>query len=328
MVLLEAIKNAQNILLSTHKSSDGDGLGSEIAMYYALKKINKNVFFMHIDSIPPRYDFMRETIPAMAFLELKQLQEQPTDLALIFDTHEPSLCSPLYENLITSKIPICFIDHHIKTTQTGLNHHLLIDEMASCTGEIVFELIQKLNISLDEKIATALYASLVFDTQNFKVLRDTSKPFQMASALLAVGINSQAIQDQLFASWTVQKMNFLSFLIPQVSYYDDQSIAVIRILKKDLNHFHIDAEQIADLVDLFMQIKSLQLAIVIREDSPTCHKLSFRSRNLSTARDWSLVFNGGGHALSAGAWVRQPMAEIEKQIQTLILNSVAKKSKS
>ena len=325
MVLLEAIKNAHHILLSTHKSSDGDGLGSEIAMYHALKKINKNVFFMHIDSIPPRYHFLLESIPSSAFIELNHLENQPTDLALIFDTHEPSLCSPLYENLISRQIPLCFIDHHIKTSQTGYHHHLLVDETASCTGEIVFDLIQKLNISLDKKIATALYASLVFDTQNFKVLRDNSKPFQMASSLLAVGINSQSIQDQLFANWNIEKMNYLSFLIPQVTYYDNQSIAVIRILKKDLNHFQVDAEQITDFVDLFMQIKSLQLAIVIREDSATSHKLSFRSRSTSKARDWSLVFNGGGHTLSAGAWVHQSMAEIEKQIQSLISTSTATK---
>lgn len=314
-------------MLSTHKSSDGDGLGSEIAMYYALKKINKNVFFMHIDAIPARYHFLLDKVPSSAFIDLNDLEKQPTDLALIFDTHEPSLCNPLYENLIASQIPICFIDHHIKISQIGSAHHLVIDESASCTGEVVFELIQKLNISLDQEIATALYASLIFDTQNFKVLRDNAKPFQMASALLAIGINSHSIQDQLFANWNIEKMNFLSFLIPQVSYYENQSIAVIRILKKDLIHFKVDAEQIADFVDLFMQIKSLQLAIVIRQDSATNHKLSFRSRGLSKARDWALAFNGGGHTLSAGAWVNQSMPEIEKQIQDLINKNINAKLK-
>ncbi len=329
MLILDQIRKAQNIILSTHKSSDGDGLGSEISMYLALKKMNKTVHFYHADKIPMRYHFLAEKIAAEAFitdsknLPLVSAHGQGIDLVLIFDTHDPKLCSPLYENMADRSVPIFFIDHHVPTEYVTKSSTTFIDENASCTGEIVYELIKKLEVSIDIQMASALYASLIFDTQNFKHIRDLRKPFQMASELLLIGIDYDKIQQQIFAHWNVQKMNYLSFLIPKIIYKRSNSIAIIKILKHDLAKFAVDADQVTDLVDLFMQIQTLTTAIVIREDSVDHHKLSFRSRAGTEALEWARSFNGGGHMLSSGAYVDKTMAEIEASLEKLITTSTA-----
>ncbi|OFZ29674.1 MAG: hypothetical protein A2622_10640 [Bdellovibrionales bacterium RIFCSPHIGHO2_01_FULL_40_29] len=327
MLIIEAISKAKSIILSTHKSSDGDGLGSEISMYYALKSLGKNVRFVHSDAIPTRYHFLIEKIPKEAFCSTQDLQSDSVDLALIFDTHDPKLCSPLYEILTKQHIPLFFIDHHVPTEYpVSPTTKMLIDESASCTGEIVFGLIKKLQVPLNPLMASALYASLIFDTQNFKLIRDHQKPFLMASELLASGINYERIQNQMFANWNIEKMNYLSYLVTQVKYYHDNTIAIIKILKTDLERFHLDVEQVSDLVDLFMQIQTLSMAIVIREDSHQFHKMSFRSRHSSEALDWARAFDGGGHALSSGAWVPKTMAEIDLIIKELMTTLTFKKT--
>ena len=42
-ILSDQINISNNIVLSTHINPDGDGLGSELAMFYYLKSIGKNV---------------------------------------------------------------------------------------------------------------------------------------------------------------------------------------------------------------------------------------------------------------------------------------------
>lgn len=318
MLLLESIRKAQNIILSTHKSSDGDGLGSEIAMYFALKKMNKNVFFVHSDLIPVRYHFLTANIPNECFLSSIDSHIKSTDLVLIFDTHDPKLCSPLYETMTSQNTPVFFIDHHVKTDYKTNSLHTFIDETASCTGEIVYNLIHQLPVTFDQNIASALYASLIFDTQNFKLIRDTKKPFLMASELLGHGIDHEKIQNQLFANWNIAKMNYLSYLITQVKYQKDNSIAIIKILKSDLKRFKIETDQVSDLVDLFMSIDTVSIAIVIREEHASYHKLSFRSRSHLEVLSWARAFNGGGHNTSSGAWVEKSMGDIEKRLQELI----------
>ena len=41
--ILKQIKQAQNIVILTHESPDGDAIGSSLAMYNALKQIGKKV---------------------------------------------------------------------------------------------------------------------------------------------------------------------------------------------------------------------------------------------------------------------------------------------
>lgn len=328
MLVPDSILKAQNIILSTHKSSDGDGLGSEIAMYFALKKMNKNVYFVHSDLIPDRYHFLTANIPEDCFYSSIEAAPANVDLALIFDTHDPKLCSPLYERLQEKNTPVFFIDHHIKTDYKTNPANMIIDESASCTGEIVYNLIRQLPIQLDKNIAAALYASLIFDTQNFKLIRHPSKPFLMASELLSFGFDHEAIQSRLFANWNIAKMNYLSYLIGQVQYFNDQSVAVIKILKNDLKRFKVDTDQVSDLVDLFMQIDSVCAAIVVREESAAYHKLSFRCRSDREILSWARAFDGGGHNCSAGAWVETSMADIDAKLSALIQNNNLKKISS
>ena len=49
------IKDSHTILLSTHVNSDGDGLGSEIAMYYYLKSLNKECRIINPSPFPEMY---------------------------------------------------------------------------------------------------------------------------------------------------------------------------------------------------------------------------------------------------------------------------------
>ena len=49
------IKDSHTILLSTHVNSDGDGLGSEIAMYYYLKSLNKECRIIYPSPFPEMY---------------------------------------------------------------------------------------------------------------------------------------------------------------------------------------------------------------------------------------------------------------------------------
>ena len=49
----ELILSSKDIILTTHKNSDGDGLGSLAALYWALQTIpTQKVNFMPVDEIP------------------------------------------------------------------------------------------------------------------------------------------------------------------------------------------------------------------------------------------------------------------------------------
>lgn len=316
MNILSALKGCNRIWLSTHKSSDGDGLGSEIALYHALKSQNYSVKVIHNDPAPQRYHFLLDGIEVLDANQVDTNIFSTDDVAFVFDTHDPKLCMPLFASLQEAKCKIIFIDHHVVFEEKRENILYHVDEKASCTGEIVFDLIKKMQVPINKNIAMALYTSLLFDTQNFKFQRDSIKIFDMAKELIQLGANHQQIYGFLFDNWSINKMNYLSQLIRQVTYRNNE-IAIIHITKSSLNEFALSTDDVSDLVDLFMSVKNLKGSIVIREEAPNYFKLSFRSRTYEVL-SWAREFGGGGHLYSAGAWVYDSAENILKKIQDQI----------
>ncbi len=327
MNLIEKIMSSQTVWLSTHKNADGDGLGSEVAFYYALKSIGKKVQLIHNDITPKRYHFLTKEIEVFSATDTSKLQIQAKDLVIIFDTHDPLLCSPLFNFLQDKSVPVVFLDHHVPVWNALANVEYVIDESACCTGEMVYELIKKMNIPITEKMATPLYASLIFDTQNFKFIRGSSRPFKMAAELLDCGANQLQIQKNIFDNWTIRKMNCLSQLIQTADYKDQQRLAIIKIDLKTLVEHELESDDVSDFVDLFMSIQSLDVAIVIREEDVNYYKLSFRSRSHEVLT-WAQSFSGGGHLYSSGAWVRDSQANIIHRLDQLIANNELKTASS
>ena len=58
--IIQQIKKSNNILLTTHVHPDGDGLGSELAIYYCLKKMGKNPVILNSSALPEEYIFLDE----------------------------------------------------------------------------------------------------------------------------------------------------------------------------------------------------------------------------------------------------------------------------
>lgn len=59
--ILEKIKSANNIVVLTHENPDGDAIGSSLALYQALKALNKDV-----EVIIPKYSRIFEVLPCIS----------------------------------------------------------------------------------------------------------------------------------------------------------------------------------------------------------------------------------------------------------------------
>lgn len=314
--LKQLIVSSKNIILTTHKNSDGDGIGSLAGLCWALASIGKKVTFFHNDEVPPRYSFLTDGLQKIFFTTAtdKNLLNE-YDLVIVLDTHQGDLCNPLFDRACEANKSVVFIDHHL-TQKTNLkNCSYFVDPGAASTGEIVYNLIEKLNITITKPIARALYSSLTFDTQAFKLTRNSYRSHLIASELVKYDINTESIQRALFANWTIAKMNFLSVLIKDSKNYKNGSVIGINISRQDLKDYDLQGDDVNDLLDLFTLIKSVEFCYCIREIDDSYYKISFRSVGNNQAFELAELFAGGGHGTSAGAWVKSDLAAIENKIK-------------
>ena len=56
--IIEYIKGSNDFVVTSHISPDGDNIGSTLGIYYTLKNLGKNVYYVLDDNIPLNLRFL------------------------------------------------------------------------------------------------------------------------------------------------------------------------------------------------------------------------------------------------------------------------------
>ena len=304
-------KPSPNFIISTHKFCDGDGLGAGLALYHALKQRKQTVSFYTLESIHPKYEFLNKDNLIQVFD--KETTKLPKNSVFIFiDVNDTRLMEPLYSHSQQKKGLIYFIDHH-PIVQKNLKDHFFIDSNCSSTAELIYSLLKKLKIELDEDICTNLFSSIVFDTNRFRDIKNSSKPFSIASELIPKIRDVNLIYENLFKNLTIDKLCFMSQL-EKVEYYSNNRIAFLHLKESVFKKYNTDNTQAYDLMELVRDVKTINSTALLIENEEGNFKLSLRSRNKNLL-PLAESFDGGGHSHSAGAYIQsKTLKEIKKAV--------------
>jgi bifunctional oligoribonuclease and PAP phosphatase NrnA len=318
--LVRRIKAANSVILSTHKQCDGDGLGALLALYHGLRKTGKKVRILMVDAVPKKYHFLEPEKHLEVFAGPHAPIEE-TDLTLIFDTNDRRLIEPLYSALQGPCREILFVDHHPVLNQgPEPTAGSFIDTRAASTGEISYFIIKNLGIRLDERIAQALYTSIAFDTQLFKFVRNSVNSHLIAAELLMNINNAEEIHRHLFATHTIGKVAFLAKVLGQIEYHGQGQVAVLKLHAKDLADHGLDMDDSRDVIDMLMNVNTLQAAALFREEGKNDYKLSLRSKGRLEVLGIAEMFGGGGHMFASGASIQGEYQEIKSKVVQLLID--------
>lgn len=326
--LVRRIQSAQSVILTTHKQCDGDGLGAMLALYHGLRKSGKQVRALLVDQVPKKYHFL-EPEKHLEVFEGPHKPVEPTDLCLIFDTNDRRLIEPLFSSLQTQCREILFVDHHPVLNQgPEPTAGSFIETRAASTGEIAFFILKGLGIRFDERIAQALYTSISFDTQLFKFVRNSVNSHLIAAELLTFVKNAEIIHRHLFSTHTVGKVKFLSKVLGQIEYFGEGQIAVLRLNASTLKEHGLDMDDSRDVIDMLMNVTTLQAAALFREEKVNEYKLSLRSKGQVEVLGIAESFQGGGHMFASGALIRGEYDQMRDKVVELLLHRLDSKNGS
>ncbi|MCY4321162.1 MAG: DHH family phosphoesterase [Bdellovibrionaceae bacterium] len=304
-------KPSPNFIISTHKFCDGDGLGAGLALLYALKKINQKVSFFTLEPIHSKYEFLNKNNVIQVFNE-KNTQIPKKSIFIFVDVNDTRLMEPLYSLAHKNKGTIYFIDHH-PIIQKNSTDHFFINSSCSSTAELIYSLLKELKTDLDEDICLNLFSSIVFDTNRFRDIKNSSKPFSIASEIIPQIKDVNLIYENLFKNLTVDKIRFMSQL-ENVEYYSNNRIAFLHLKESVFKKYNTDNTQAYDLMEMIRDVKTIDSTALLIENEKGDFKLSLRSKNKNLI-PLAKSFNGGGHAHSAGAYIKsKSLQEIKEAV--------------
>src|SRR5262245_30339024 len=127
----DAIRARQTFLLTSHARPDGDSIGSQLAMAYALDALGKRVRIVNADAAPDHY----QDFPGMDRIEIQPTvpADVKADALIVME------CSDLSRTAVSGledRFTIN-IDHHAGNRMYGAVNWF--DESAAACGEMVFD---------------------------------------------------------------------------------------------------------------------------------------------------------------------------------------------
>ncbi len=285
--IISTIKTNQSFIILPHLKPDGDAIGSSLALAKGLEKMNKSVKIISLDEVP--YD--------VKFLDCKDyfvdsIDMESIDIVFALDSSDVGRLEDRKEFLVK---PIVNIDHHKTNTLYGeLN---FVQEDACATGEIIFNLLNSLEIDIDREIATDIYTAIASDTGNFMYSNTTAKTHEIAADLITKGIDVSLISMYLYQNIPLNKFKFNTEVLRQVEFYFDNRVALVTI-SKELK-IKYDCYNTDSIVESIRNIEGVQVAVLIDERNSIA-KISMRSKKDIDVSLIALDNGGGGHVNAAG----------------------------
>lgn len=300
------LKENNNFYILTHKSPDGDTLGSAFALCFALQKLKKNAKVLCNDEIPKKYGFLFENIEKQNFEPNYIISVDISDTALL---GEKLFC-------YADKIDLC-IDHHLSNSHFSKIEY--VENTSAATAEIIYEIIKNLKIEIDADIANCIYTGISTDTGCFRHANTTARSYRIAANMIDCGAKAFQINKIMFDTKSMAKFNLEKIALESMEFFYQNKCAVISILHEEIIKSGACCESDFDgISSIPRQIEGVLAGVLIKEKEAGVFKISVRTDESVDASKICEKFNGGGHKCAAGCTILGNFAEVKKQIVSAV----------
>lgn len=296
------IIEADDIVIFSHVNPDGDTLGSMIALYHVIKNnYGKESVMVVTGEIPDIYEFLPEIDRAVTFDKIPK--DKVFSLAIAIDIAAKDRMGMGVSIFDRAKVKMN-IDHH--KTNNGFGDYSLIIPDACSAGEILFDMFENLGLKIDKAVSDSLYTSILTDTGGFRFENTSAKTFQIASKLVEYGTHAGEIARYCFESKPKPMVLLQANALMNAEFLENQKIAYTCITMSDMEHFQAKEDYTEGIVGALRQIKTTEVAAVLKEVNEQTTKVSLRSKHVDVSKI-AAAFDGGGHAFAAGCTIQKPV---------------------
>jgi phosphoesterase RecJ-like protein len=320
--VLEELRSATKLILVSHESPDGDALGSLIATQEIVTALGKDsVMFIDASDVPLPQEYRFLPLPGL-------VSDPPSDLderTIVFLD-----CGNLERNpaeaLGRPGAHILNIDHHHDNTRFG-TVNLVVPE-ASCTAEIVWDLMGSLEVKPTITIAEALYVGLITDTGRFMYENTGPRAHLMAAELIRAGVDPHEIYRRVYEGVPYAKLALLARALMKVERYDGGTVTVTALSAQDFSESSAEESYSEGVIDHLRAVEGTAVAALIRDriggPNGSLRKVSLRASDdrVDVSRI-ARAQGGGGHRQAAGFTTAVDEEELVRFLRDAVAQQLA-----
>ena len=313
----------KSTLIIYHVRSDADAVGSAFALRELLRLMGIAAICLCDDEVPERLRFLSDDFQGSVVAE--EGMSFGHERVISVDSASPSQLGKLFERL--HRDVDIMIDHHASGTVYADNY---VDPEAAATGEIIFEIEQKLKKdgkipAIPPRVVDCIYAAISSDTGGFKYSNVTPKTHMTAAKLIEMGARAAEINHLLFSSKSLKQMRAEAEAASRLHLFADGRVASVCVPFEVCERLELRDEHLDTVIEIPRCVEGVEVAFAIRQSAPEAeYRVSMRSATEFDVASVCREFGGGGHVKAAGCGVR---AESIEHAEQLIVAAIIKKLK-
>ena len=287
--VLEALETRDRFVLAAHARPDGDSIGSQLALAYALRHLGKQVRLVSHDPAPPYV----QSFPGISDLEVTEHVSGSFDAAVVLECGSPDRTevSGLDQYFMVN------IDHHVGNTMYGAVNWF--DESAAACGEMVFDVVKGLGVPLTKDIATHVYLAILTDTGSFHHSNITARTFEICRQIADAGVLPATVAAHVYQQSSIGKLRLTGALLDGMELVSGGRIAVLKVDDQILRETRCAADDMEGLINLPLTAREVQAVILFKRFGDQL-RVSLRSKGDIDVRTVATAYGGGGHYNAAG----------------------------
>lgn len=303
--MLKKIKEAGTIAIFTHKTPDGDALGSSTGLKLMLKKLGKEADIL-LEECPSKFMYL----PNIANVVLEKETSKIYDLAIAVD------CADVRRLQRNEDYARCkekmIIDHHQLIDTEADVYYVKSDYPACC--EVLFELCGEFGIELDKDIGTCLITGLITDTGGFRHRGINPNTFKYAAKCLEKGVDITSVYNRILHSRSMINYQMSRRTAERITFLADDRIAFTYTTKQDIDELEPKSGDFEGLVEVGLKVEGVEVSVYIKEREEGGVKVSLRAKDYVNVSEICNIFGGGGHIKAAGVMMEGTIEEVKSKI--------------
>jgi bifunctional oligoribonuclease and PAP phosphatase NrnA len=306
------ISAATKIIVTAHKSPDGDAVGSTLALNNFLLSIGKNSIVLLPDSAPDFLTWMSGAKDILIYdknAEAAQKEIASADLIFSLDYNNLSRVGKEMEaSLRAATAKFIMIDHH---EQPEPYSQVTFSYTPSCsTAQLVYQFIDACgwNDKINNAIAECIYCGIMTDSGSFRFPSVTAETHRIVANLIESGLDHARVHREVYDTNLQDRLKLIGYALNEkLEVLADSATAFIYLTQEELQRFNHRQGDTEGLVNQALSIQGVKLAAFFREGNNEV-KVSFRSKGSFDVNAFARAnWRGGGHMNAAGGITQESM---------------------
>ncbi len=310
----EEIRKRQRFVLTSHVRPDGDAIGSQLAMAFALRHLGKDVRIVNRDPAPPPL----LVFPGVGDIEIADRTDDPGDCVIVMESGDLTRTgvAGLERGFIIN------IDHHVGNAMFGAVNWFEVS--AAACGEMVFDLIRDLGVPLTHDIAVHIYIAILTDTGSFHYSSITPRTFEISRICVEAGVDPVAVARSVYDTSTLGRLRLLGAVLDRMKLDPSGRLAVLSVDQRLAAECGGTYEDTEGLINQPLTVKDIQAVVFFKEIGPHDWRVSMRSKGAVDINAVAKEYGGGGHKNASGCSATGDLAELTRVFEQKILAQIHK----